>query len=100
MTCREFKQELGNQVILDSLVNPKANIFGQRVGGNDGENETNVDNSLTFHVFLKLFPQEERAYHFSYDVGTLTLKTSTLLVVMWEGKRSTILVVEYDDDND
>jgi hypothetical protein len=58
--CWEFKQELANQVILDILVNPKANIFGQRVGGNDGENKTNVDNSLTFHVFFKLFPREER----------------------------------------
>ncbi len=71
MTSWDFKQELVNQVILDSsLVNTKANIFGQRVGGNDGENETNVDNSLTFLVFLKLFSQEERAYHFRYDVGT------------------------------
>jgi hypothetical protein len=70
VTSWDFKQELVNQVILDSLVNPKANLFEQKVGGNDGENETNVDNSITFHVFLKLFSQEERAYHFSYDVGT------------------------------
>jgi hypothetical protein len=51
VTSWDFKQELVNQVILDNFVNPKANLFGQRVGGNDDENETNVDNFLTFHVF-------------------------------------------------
>jgi hypothetical protein len=71
MTCWEFKQELVNQVILDSLVITQKQIFlDKELEEMMVKMKQNVNNSITFHVFLKLFPQEERAYHFSYDVGT------------------------------